>query len=530
RTLLGLPVSSNTALAKVLAASETIFDAPVLEMLQAAKTGTPATVAQTTAMNVEDAAKAIYSKLDQVASTAFTGMKAQGVLNFLSKQGVKKAEIEAVGLGEWLAGMKPTDKVTRDDLTGFVRANMVETEDVVLSEESEKRAWFITYTDGSALAGPFQSEEEAIGEAEESYPDRDDIDIQFKKGGEVQFKSYTEPNADPGSYREMFVTAPSKKVDGRTFKELEAAQLKIINDNKKNGVDVWALSADHPTRIELSRLSGLAESKWHNDREGIKGEWQDGHSQYSEISNPVVRIRFNTETRDGKIYLRIEEMQGPSGDQWFTVGGQKFDQRSQATKYADEHGINYTEIKKHLDGNQAKMPSYLQENIYNLGVKRIIAYAKEQGFDGITFATKPGRTAGETQADRYDLRKQVDTIAVTRTGDGAAYMVKAYKGATPVLEKTANNISEVEGFVGKNAARKAEGLAPGRTAKIQGEDLAIGGEGLKQLYDNQLPKMFEAYSKEKMVDGVLPITGKVPESFPLFYQGSVESQMVSALN
>ncbi|KGO33050.1 hypothetical protein JT06_16820, partial [Desulfobulbus sp. Tol-SR] len=61
RTLLGLPVSSNTALAKVLAASEQIFDAPVNELLTAAKTGTPATVAQTTAMNVEDAASKIQN-------------------------------------------------------------------------------------------------------------------------------------------------------------------------------------------------------------------------------------------------------------------------------------------------------------------------------------------------------------------------------------------------------------------------------------------------------------------------------------
>ncbi|KGO33058.1 hypothetical protein JT06_16780, partial [Desulfobulbus sp. Tol-SR] len=54
-------VSSNTALAKVLAASEQIFDAPVLELLTAAKTGTPATVAQTTAMSVENAASKIQN-------------------------------------------------------------------------------------------------------------------------------------------------------------------------------------------------------------------------------------------------------------------------------------------------------------------------------------------------------------------------------------------------------------------------------------------------------------------------------------
>ena len=90
RTLLGLPVSSNTALAKVLAASETIFDAPVLELLQAAKTGTPATVAQTTAMSVEDvqkAAKAVWSdeRIDaEIGYAAYDDGRTKAVVGFVN--------------------------------------------------------------------------------------------------------------------------------------------------------------------------------------------------------------------------------------------------------------------------------------------------------------------------------------------------------------------------------------------------------------------------------------------------------------
>ena len=103
------------------------------------------------------------------------------------------------------------------------------------------------------------------------------------------------------------------------------------------------------------------------DSERFTG-WQDGHSQYSEIKNPIVRIRFNEVAGpNGERILRVEEMQGPS------------------------------------DANQQKMPKHLRDNIYQTGVKRILAYAKEHGFDGVALATKPGRTAGETQADRYSL-------------------------------------------------------------------------------------------------------------------------------
>ena len=59
-------------------------------------------------------------------------MKAQVVINYLTKQGVKKVEMDAVGLPEWLATKKPTDKVTAQELEDFIKANAVELEDVVL--------------------------------------------------------------------------------------------------------------------------------------------------------------------------------------------------------------------------------------------------------------------------------------------------------------------------------------------------------------------------------------------------------------
>ena len=89
RTLLGLPVSSNTALAKVLAASEQIFDAPVLELLTAAKTGTPATVAQTTAMNVSN--ESVESQMISSLNTAVKDARTTAA-NALASLGNPKAK------------------------------------------------------------------------------------------------------------------------------------------------------------------------------------------------------------------------------------------------------------------------------------------------------------------------------------------------------------------------------------------------------------------------------------------------------
>jgi hypothetical protein len=111
--------------------------------------------------------------------------------------------------------------------------------------------------------------------------------------------------------------------------------------------------------------------------------------------------------------MRIEEMQGPS------------------------------------DANQKKMPKHLRDNIYQIGVKRAIAYAKENGFDGITFATKPGRSAGETQADRYSLEKQINEIHYSGSN------LKAYDhdGET-VISQTGVAEEDLPGIIGKEATKK----------------------------------------------------------------------------
>jgi len=395
-----------------------------------------------------EAAKTIYSKLEQVAKINFLGMKAQGVANFLSKQGVKKAEMEAVGLAEWLAAKKPTDKVTQAELVDFIKANTVELEDVVLGKdqvslEAEAAAWMDRYA-VTEMGKPFaeldENDQDYIRGKAEDYG----FDENLSDG--THFSQYTEPGAVDGSYREMFITAPgsSRLISfGEWVKQQGIADVSKLDPNES---DRWG-----------EKFDAQAEAKI----------WQDGHSQYSEIKNPVVRIRFNEVQADGKKILRIEEMQGPNPE------------------------------------NQKKMPAHLKDNIYQLGVKRILAYAKENGFDGVALATKPGMSAGETQADRYSLEKQIDSI--TYTDDG---VLRAFKGRVAVITQNATK-EELPNVIGKDAAKKLlEKKSEDGLRHISGIDLRVGGEGLKQLYDTQLPAMLEAYGKGKMVD-VVPSGGKL---------------------
>ena len=422
--------------------------------------GTPVT--SPAMLSMREAAKAIFSKLDQVSRASFQGMKAQGVVNFLTKQGVKKAEMEAVGLNEWLAAKKPTDKVTQAELVDFVKANTVELEDVVLGGAG--------FEGRSARQQVLIDRENAGTITDEETAELDQIDQEVRAGVEyaddTHFSQYTEPGAVEGSYREMFVTAPG--VVDQT-KEGIRKELAEIGLKDEGSVSIF--------KIKEAGGSTDLSNRWFSAfmQDMTQGEWQDGHGQYSDVKNPIVRIRFNEVNADGKRLLRIEEMQGPNPD------------------------------------NQVKMPKHLKENIYQLGVKRILAYAKENGFDGVALATKPGKSAGETQADRYSLEKQVDSIGYQKRGE--AYNVTVWdKNGDKVFQSQSASKQEVADTIGKDMLQKMEdgvGRNEGGITYLEDVDLKVGGEGLKQLYDNQIPKMLEAYGKGKM-EKTNVFTGPLP--------------------
>jgi hypothetical protein len=432
---------------------------------------------------IQAAAKAIYSKLAEVSRLKFIGMKAQGVMNFLNKNGVKKEEMVAVGLPEYLAAMKSTDKVSKADLESFVQANTVELEDVVLGGEIKiYSSADVEYmgienrgVDFHMVKAPdneyqlpvsrYPTKEDAIARAVEK--------LNSKETDGTHFSQYTEPGAVEGSYREMFVTAPKIKQD--TIQEKYVVR-------RANG-DIFETFDNREDALKALQLFRTHTLDVHKD---TTNNWADGHSEYSGVKNPVIRIRFNTVNADGKKILRIEELQGPSAD------------------------------------NQKKMPGYLRDNIYQLGVKRILAYAKENGFDGVALATKPNLSPGETQAERYDLSKQIEGIKwdqrrgaksgvktisiVPKEGPEILFdilpsgKVSAF-GGRGAMQWDGKDISDV---VGKDIAQKILGADSG---SLNEDGLSIGGTGLIQLYDKTIPAMLEAYGKGKMENVELLVKG-----------------------
>lgn len=187
--------------------------------------------------------------------------------------------------------------------------------------------------------------------------------------------------------------------------------------------------------------------------------WRDQHDQYRDIANPVIRIHFDDRNVSGKRILFIREMQSIA-----------------KTK-------------------PASMPQWAWDRAYDIGVKRILAYAKENGYDGIAMTT------GRIVADRYNLAKQIESVRYWQTAkkgvDGATsdfYAVEMTGKDGSKHDVGEHPASALEGAVGKELTAKilkSEGLelagsaTTGTTVKeFSGLDLEIGGEWAIDLYGN----------------------------------------------
>lgn len=134
---------------------------------------------------------------------------------------------------------------------------------------------------------------------------------------------------------------------------------------------------------------------------------------------------------------------------------------------------------------------------HELALKRMIREAAEKGYDRLSW------TPGEAQAARYDLSKSVNKLAYNpESGHLQAYN----HDNRLVIDKPNVTKEQLADNIGKEAAKKIL-EAPNAKAKdayapsseyhlLEGQDLKIGGEGMKGFYDQIIPKALEKLGKE----------------------------------
>ncbi|HSW40407.1 MAG TPA: hypothetical protein VLL97_13040 [Acidobacteriota bacterium] len=197
--------------------------------------------------------------------------------------------------------------------------------------------------------------------------------------------------------------------------------------------------------------------------------WRDGHDAYREVENPVVRaITWDAIDKDGSRTLFIRELQPPS------------------------------------KGNQKLMPSSLRNKWREIGIHWAINHAMENGYARVAIAS------GTMAADTYKLSRKVESIDVATvtdpgTGEKSKSVGISLKGdRVPGIDLRVDGNGTIVGatqpgltgkpladVIGKGMADKIMSSNDG--AKYSGEGLEIGGEGLKRLYDQDLPSVMKRF-------------------------------------
>jgi hypothetical protein len=125
-------------------------------------------------------------------------------------------------------------------------------------------------------------------------------------------------------------------------------------------------------------------------------------------------------------------------------------------------------------------------------MKRVIQMASEGGYDRIAFTT------GKTQAERFDLSKQINDITIARNKTNFV-ITATNKDGLVAINQSIPDLRNLDEIVGKDLAEKVKddfANKSGNEHNYAGLDLQVGGEGMKGFYDDILPKFLDKYAKK----------------------------------
>jgi hypothetical protein len=319
------------------------------------------------------------------------------------------------------------------------------------------------------------------------------------------------------NYREILLTLPNKPMEASA-----AAELYYKNYKQKGGEPNWS---ELPVETQQSIIDSMP-SVVRNASDAP--EYRSSHFNEPNI---LAHMRVNDRIdADGKKMLLVEEIQSD----WHQAGREKgYKGKGTLKELPDDYFVQ--EIKT-IDGDTMYVvrnvdnPSVVLNKDYNrqsaingvvnelnasstggvpdapfkdtwyqLALKRLTKYAADNGYERI------GLTTGKRQIERFadELRQNVDEIAfssgypskdittISASQNGQLAFTGTVKDGK-FLDGQARG-KTVEEVLGKSMAKQ---IAEKESGVLKGDDLTIGGEGMKKYYDEIYPKFLDKYGKK----------------------------------
>jgi hypothetical protein len=425
--------------------------------------------------------------------------------------GVKPEEIQWTGLDEFLKGKK---SVTKQEVQDYLAANRVDVREVRLGDSPfleqafndrfARRGFSMVQTDD----GPQFTQTDMTGRRQLTYgelPEDIQATIQNQIVPGTNFGKYTLPGGE--NYREILLTLPSSRP---SIKNMSPAEYNAaVEAADRAGVqDFRTTHFDQPNILAHLRVNDrTVDGKKTLFVEEIQSDWHQAgrkkgyKSEIDPNENASLVKQYDSLTAKRR---QIEEIVA-TGDDASPVTQNAIQNLNQINAELERVSDRLSEIRTAAREGVPDAP--FKTSWHELSLKRAIQEAAEKGYDQIAFTT------GKTQAERYDLSKQIDEInvvgrtnAVTGeksksvaldTVDGQSIRLGVAPDGTVdnVNDQAMNNLigKNLDEVVGKELAKK---IIEGGSQTISGEGLKVGGEGMKGFYDNILPKSLDKLGKK----------------------------------
>jgi hypothetical protein len=308
----------------------------------------------------------------------------------------------------------------------------------------------------------------------------------------TKFGKYTLAGGE--NYREILLTLPSSKTAMEEFLNVAG---------KKYG-------GNTPRTQWSPEDNAMYEQLLIDERTRIPSEYRSSH--FSE-PNILAHMRVNDRVdADGKKMLLVEEIQSD----WHQAGRERGYKTKEGLEkwynqnkldddpsFADLNSEQRSVIERNRDagmgGDNAVPDAPFKDTWYQLALKRLTKYAADNGYERI------GLTTGKRQIERFadELRQNVDEIAfssgypskdittISASQNGQLAFTGTVKDGK-FLDGQARG-KTVEEVLGKSMAKQ---IAEKESGVLKGDDLTIGGEGMKKYYDDIYPKFLDKYGKK----------------------------------
>ena len=436
--------------------------------------------------------------------------------------GLKAGEDKWMGLSEWLENNE-SKSLTKQEVLDFVNENAIKIEEVEYGSQQYSQLEEMANTlneEYNTLIADGMTPDEAWYSMEEKY---DRINDAFYMHN---FSSIVDVDAALDMYYDRY--GVNLEEEGRAINSTRLEYTTDGLENKReialvvpavepynqhdeihfgdagNGRAVAWVRFGETTDSEGNRVLVIDEiqSKRHQDarEKGYKNpnaeaELEKVEDAYREAIkaerdyDAELKGKYNFENVEGSLLERAKQFKN-------SLTEEEKAKREELKAKKNELAADYYAL---LNGTKGVPSAPFEKNWQELAMKRMLRLAAEEGFDKVAWTT------GEQQAERYNLGKAFNDIEREDNPsiEGRRFVLNGANVETFQVDENGNiidsTLAEAKGkpladVVGKDMAVKMMSLENGDM--LEGEDLRIGGEGMKGFYDKMLPSFVSKYAKK----------------------------------